>query len=144
MGDKEMIIDVLLWGTVAGIVHFVLIGLLYGNPVVDKQYSNASQESPAVKKWTSKPKYLLTQFLGTQIEVFILTFAFFWFRSLLPNSGMAWVFIFSLLISAVRVFPRFWNMWIQTTYPRRLLAIEAINGTIGTLAIITLLEVVHR
>jgi hypothetical protein len=40
----------------------------------------------------------------------------------------------------VRVYPRFWNMWIQTSYPRRLLAIEIVNGTIGTLAIALFLE----
>jgi hypothetical protein len=33
-------------------------------------------------------------------------------------------------------------MWIQTNYPPRLLAIEVINGTVGTLAIVMFLQAV--
>jgi hypothetical protein len=31
-------------------------------------------------------------------------------------------------------------MWIQTTYPNRLLAIEVVNGALGTLAIAFFLQ----
>jgi hypothetical protein len=31
-------------------------------------------------------------------------------------------------------------MWIQTNYPNRLLAIEVVNGTIGTLVIALFLQ----
>jgi hypothetical protein len=45
-----------------------------------------------------------------------------------------------ILLAATRVYPRFWNMWIQTTYPNRLLAIDVVNGTLGTLAIVFFLQ----
>ena len=135
-----MLADILLWGSVAGLVHFMLIGLLYGNPIIDRMYAQAVDHSPAVRRWSSKPRYLVTQFLGTQIEVFILTAAFLWLRSYASSSVVAALAIGAML-AAIRVYPRFWNMWIQTTYPRRLLAVEAINGTIGTVAIALFLQV---
>lgn len=42
----------------------------------------------------------------------------------------------ALLLAAVRVYPRFWNMWIQSTYPRHLLAIEVVNGTLSTFLVV--------
>src|SRR6186997_1499474 len=89
--DKEMFMlaNILLWGSVAGLVHFMLIGLLYGNPIIDRMYAQAVDHSPAVRRWSSKPRYLVTQFLGTQIEVFILTAAFLWLRSYASSSVLA-------------------------------------------------------
>ena len=45
-----MIITVLLWGAVAGLVHFVVIGFLYGNPLTERISAGAEAESPAVRK----------------------------------------------------------------------------------------------
>jgi hypothetical protein len=136
-----MIAATLMWGAVAGVVHFMLIGALYGNPVIDRLYA-AAGVSPAVKRWPSKPRYLATQFLGTQVEVFLLTLAFFWLRPLVPIAGMTGALALGGLLAAVRVYPRFWNMWIQTNYPNRLLAVELVNGTLGTLAVAAFLQLV--
>jgi hypothetical protein len=73
--------------------------------------------------------------------VYILTLGFFWLRPLIGMQGYGGALALGLLLAATRVYPRFWNMWIQTTYPRRLLAIEVINGTLGTLAIVMFLQV---
>jgi len=126
---------VLLWGAAAGVVHFIFIALAYGNPIVDRISAKAEAESPAVRQWASKPKYFVTQFLGTQIEVYILTIGFVWLRPLVDLRGYAGALILGSLFAAIRVYPRFWNMWVQTTYPRRLLAVEVVNGTLGTLVI---------
>jgi len=48
------------------------------------------------------------------------------------------------LLAAIRVYPRFWNMWIQTTYPARLLVVELVNGSIGTIAIAVFLQAVTQ
>ncbi|MBI5509511.1 MAG: hypothetical protein HY903_12235 [Deltaproteobacteria bacterium] len=144
--DKEnlMFATILLWGAVAGVVHFVLIGMLYGNPVVGRMYGAAATESPAMKHWTSKPKYMVTQFLGTQVEVYLLTIAFLWLRPLVAVPAYSGALLIGALLAAIRVYPRYWNMWIQTTYPNRLLATEAINGSIGTLAIALFLQAVTQ
>ncbi|MGE0527753.1 MAG: hypothetical protein AB7G93_22145 [Bdellovibrionales bacterium] len=136
-----MMEQVILWGMFAGILHFMLIGVLYNIPAVARQYELAAQASSAVKKWPSKTQYIVTQFLGTQIEVFILASAFFWLRPSLPLEGLSGALALGLLLALLRVYPRFWNMWIQSNYPNRLLAIELVNGTIGTLAVISVLEV---
>jgi hypothetical protein len=135
-----MFTSILSYGLLAGVAHFILIGALYGNPVVDRIYAAAAATSPAVRRWHSKPRYLATQFLGTQVEVFAITAAFWWLRPAVSTAGMSGALMLGLVIAALRVYPRFWNMWIQTTYPRRLLAIEIVNGTIGTLAIALLLQ----
>src|ERR1041384_346774 len=114
--------SVLLWGAAAGAVHFVIIALLYANPFIDR-LSRGLEQGPAVKQWPSKPRYFLTQFLGTQVEVYILTTAFLWLRPRLDVPGVAGALMLGGLLAATRVYPRFWNMWIQTTYPNRLLAI---------------------
>ncbi len=67
-----MLVSALLWGLVAGVIHFMLIGALYGNPFVDAIYQKAMKEEPGVKGWPSRPKYLLIQLAGTQVEVWIL------------------------------------------------------------------------
>jgi len=83
-----MITTVLLWGLVAGIVHFIVIGILYGNPLTERLSAGAEAESPAVRKWPSQVRYFVTQFFGTQVEVYILTFAFVWLRPLIGLTGI--------------------------------------------------------
>jgi hypothetical protein len=131
--------EVALWGALAGLVHFVVIAVLYANPLTDR-LSRGLEAGPAVKQWPSKPRYFATQFLGTQVEVYILTAGFLWLRPLIATPGLAGGLLLGALLAATRVYPRFWNMWIQTTYPPRLLAIEVVNGTIGTLVIACFLQ----
>jgi len=131
---------VLLYGAIAGVAHFAFIAFAYGNPIVDRISAKAEAESPAVKKWPSKPKYFVTQFLGTQVEVYILTIAFVWLRPLVDNPGYGGALLLGSLCAALRVYPRFWNMWVQSTYPNRLLAVEVVNGTLGTLVICCVLQ----
>lgn len=131
-----MLINTLTLGLLIGLIHFMVVGILYGNPFIDRIYQSAQSTDPGVRKWTSKGKYLLFQFLGTQIEVFILALGFFWLRPVIPGSGVSGALPLAFLFAAIRVYPRFWNMWIQSTYPNRLLMIEFINGTISTFTIV--------
>lgn len=131
---------ILLWGAVAGVVHFVFIAMAYANPIVDKISAEAEATSPAVKKWASKPRYFVTQFFGTQVEVYLLTTAFVWLRPLIGVSGYGGAVLLGSLLTALRIYPRFWNMWIQTSFPNRLLAVEVINGSLGTMVICLFLQ----
>ena len=40
-----MITTVLLWGLAAGLVHFVVIGILYGNPLTERIPAEAEAET---------------------------------------------------------------------------------------------------
>lgn len=131
-----MIRQILTLGFLIGLIHFVIIGILYGNPLIDRLYQKAQKTQPGVRKWASKAQYLFFQFLGTQVEVFILTIGFIWLRPLIQVEGFYGAFLLGILFSGIRVYPRFWNMWIQSTYPNQLLAIEFINGIISTLTIV--------
>ena len=140
MPTSTLLESTLLWGSLIGLVHFALIGALYGNPIVDRIYREAMEGEAGVKKWSSKPRYLVTQFAGTQLEIYALSFAYFWLRPLLGAEGIHGALLLGALLAAVRVYPRFWNMWIQSTYPNRLLAIEFVNGIISTLVVVMGLE----
>ncbi len=132
----KALVKILLWGLVTGAIHFVIMGVLYGNPFIDKIYQKAQKDSPGVKKWESRAKYLLTQFLGTQVEIFIMTAGFYWIKTLVNVNCMCTVMQIGLIFAGIRVYPRFWNMWIQSTYPNSMLLIEGIFGTISTFIVV--------
>ena len=139
-----MLLSILKWGLITGLLHYVLIGALYGNPWIDRLYQEAQKSDKSVKRWESKARYLVYQFFGTQIEVYAITLGFFFFRpfvsALNEDQAYSGAFAMALVFSLIRVYPRFWNMWIQTTYPNRFLLIEAVNGTISTFFIVLMLE----
>lgn len=140
----DLIVSVLAWGTLTGVIHFVAIGILYANPWVDRLYARAAERDAAVRKWPSRPRYLVTQFLGTQVEVYIIAAGYLWLRPLIPMPWLGAAMLLGLLFAAVRVYPRFWNMWIQSTYPRPLLAVELVNGTIGTFVMTLSMQLLSR
>jgi len=47
--------------------------------------------------------------------------------------------LFGLILVAVKIFPRFADMYMQTAYPNKLLAVEFINGTICSFVIALIL-----
>jgi hypothetical protein len=132
------IIHIAVLGSIVGIAHFVIIGALYGNPIIARLYRAAEADEPGVRRWPSRRRYLITQFLGTQVEVFILATAYVW---LLPH-GATGALALAVMLAAVRVYPRFWNMWIQSTYPAVLLKVELVNGVVSTFVIVLGLHLV--
>lgn len=130
----SLLVDTLLWGMVVGVIHFVIVGILYQNPMVSKIYKSF-EDHPAVKKWNNQNKYIRSMFLGTQIEIFIITLGYRVFSKLLGIDVISTLIIASIF-AGIRVYPRFWNMWIQSNYPNKLLLIEIVNGTISTFIIV--------
>lgn len=93
------------------------------NPLVAKIYKKYDRH-PSMKSWQSQQKYLSVVFLlGILVPSFAITFFFYY---LAPISFLA----FALLLTLIRMVPRFCDMYIQTSYPNVLLAIELVNGTI--------------
>ncbi len=133
-----MAIDVfqtILGGIVASIVWFIVGGVLYMNPFIARIYKEA-ESSPAVKKWPSLPKYIGLMFTGGNLAQCLLwAFVFALVESALPADTLLRGTVFGIILIAVKIFPRFFDMWIQTTYPNKLLAIEFVNGTIGSFII---------
>ncbi|MFH8110168.1 MAG: hypothetical protein QXE42_01880 [Candidatus Aenigmatarchaeota archaeon] len=56
-------------------------------------------------------------------------------KPILPGSLLLSTIFFGLILVAVKIFPRLLDMWMQSTYPNKLLTVEFINGTIGSFVI---------
>ena len=127
--------DVIFKGFVIGIIHYIVVGILYMNPFVSRIYKKAQEEHPSVKMRNSTSNYLTKQFLGTQIEIWIIAAGYLFLKDYLPFQPIQTALILGLIFSGIRIYERWWNMYIQTTYPGKLLTIELINGIIGTFVI---------
>ncbi|MBU1167047.1 hypothetical protein KKC60_01405 [Patescibacteria group bacterium] len=119
----ENIIHTLLAGFIVSIAWFIAGGILYMNPVVKKIYSKF-ENNPGMKKWGDQKKYLLSMyFVGALIPSLIFSFVY---TLISPIS----ILYFGLILVGVRIMPRFFDMWIQSSYPNKLLFVEIINGSI--------------
>lgn len=128
-----------LWQTiwaavVASIVWFIIGGSLYMNPIIAKIYKKA-EGSPGLKKWPNTAKYVLLQFVGILLQCLLWAFVFVLIKPILPEAKLSAGLIFGLILMVIKIIPRAYDMWIQTTYPGKLLSIEFINGTIGSFII---------
>ncbi len=120
---------------IASIVWFVLGGVLYMNPAIRGIY-NRFDASPVMKQWPGVPQYLGVMFLGGSLaQCFLAALAFALVKPALPDSFWGAAAVFGFILIGVKIFTRFFDMWIQTTYPNKLLAIEFVNGSIGSLVI---------
>lgn len=129
-----MITQTIFAGFMASIVWFVIGGALYMNPFVAKIYKDA-ESSAGLKKWASIPMYIGLQYVGILAQCLLWAFVFAFMRPVLPQEVLIKGVVFGLILVAVKIFPRFFDMWIQSTYPNKLLAVEFINGTIGSFVI---------
>jgi hypothetical protein len=126
---------VVLGGVVASIVWFIVGGALYMNPFVAKIFKDA-ENAPGLKEWPNVPKYLGLQFTGGVLAQCLLwAFVFALVKPALPEDTLLRGLVFGLILIAVKIYPRFFDMWIQSTYPSKLLAVEFVNGTIGSFII---------
>ena len=72
-------------------------------------------------------------FLGGVLAQYTLwAFVFALVKPALPGGVFLQGVVFGLVLIAIKIWPRFFDMWIQTTYPNRKLVIELINGSIGS------------
>ncbi|MFC1938330.1 hypothetical protein ACFLWH_01570 [Chloroflexota bacterium] len=128
------IFQTILGGFVASLVWFVAGGALYMNPLVAKSYKGA-ESSAALRKWPSVPRYIGLQYVGILAQCLLWAFVFVLVRPVLPEALLVKGLVFGLILVAVKIFPRFFDMWIQSTYPNKLLTMEFVNGTIGSFII---------
>jgi predicted membrane-bound spermidine synthase len=128
------VFQTILGGFTASIAWFIVGGALYMNPLIAKIYKDA-EDSPALKKWPSVPRYISLQYIGILAQCLLWAFVFALVKPVLPGGLLVKGIVFGLVLTAVKIFPRFFDMWIQSTYPNKLLGVEFINGTIGSFVI---------
>ena len=119
---------------IASVIWFIVGGALYMNPFVAKIYQ-AAENSPALKKWPSVPRYIGLQYVGILAQCLLWAFIFVLVKPALPGEVLIKGLLFGFILLAIKIFPRFYDTWIQSTYPNKLLAVEFINGTIGSFII---------
>ncbi len=124
----------LLAGFVASVVWFTAGSVLYLNPFVARIYKSAAG-SPGLKRWSNVPAYIGMQFVGILAQCLLWAFVFVLVKPVLAGGFVRTFITFGIIIFAVKIFPRFYDMWMQSTYPGRLLAVEFVNGTVGSFVI---------
>lgn len=108
---------------VTTIVWFIAGGIVYMNPFVAKIYKELHNH-PSMKHFSSQGKYLANVFLVAGLIPIIFCAIIY------INIGPISFLKFGVLLSFVRIIPRLCDMWIQTSYPNKLLVIELTNGCI--------------
>lgn len=128
------ILQTILGGIIASVIWFVAGSILYQNSFTAKIYKSA-ESLPGLKKWSNIKKYIGLQFVGILAQCMLWSFVFAFIKSALPEGVLMKSLAFGLVLVAVKIFPRFFDMWIQSTYPNKLLVVEFVNGTIGSFII---------
>ena len=122
----------ILGAFVASIVFFIYRSVVYKDTSVDKMCRDP-EAPPALKKWKNIPKTILFQYLVILIQcilwavVFVLGLLF----DVLPEGYYMKGFVLGSVMAIVNIVPIYFKMWIESTYPNKLLAIGFAKGIIG-------------
>ncbi len=115
---------IIMAGLVATTVNFILGGALYMNPFVAKIYKSFKGKS-GLKIWKDQKKYMASVFFfGCLLPSLVFAFVYNFIAPVFDGSNFENIMIFALIMIFVRFIPRFIDMWIQSTYPNKLMYIE--------------------
>ncbi|PKM92330.1 MAG: hypothetical protein CVU81_01055 [Euryarchaeota archaeon HGW-Euryarchaeota-1] len=132
-------LSVIMGGILASIVWFIVGGALYMNPITAKIYKTF-ENSQGIKKWKDTAKYLINMYIfGILIQCLLFALTYSFIKPILPGSLLLNTLFFGLILVAIKIFPRLFDMWLQTTYPNKLLFVELVNGVIGSFVIALIL-----
>jgi len=122
--------QIILSGLIASVLWFIAGGILYMNPFIAKIYKDFKKD-PALRKWKDQKIYLAsTYFIGGLIPCLLFAFVYAFLYTILPQALLLNTFYFGLLLVILKIIPRLIDMWLQSTYPFKLLMIELVNGII--------------
>ena len=119
-------------GFVASIVFFIYTSIIYKDTSVEKMRRNPNAP-PALKKWQNVPKKMISQYLFILIQcilwavVFVLGLLF----DILPDGFYMKGFTLGSVMAIVNIVPIYLKMWMESTYPNKLLAIGFAKGIVG-------------
>jgi magnesium-transporting ATPase (P-type) len=133
-----MAVDILqgiIGGIAATIVWFFAGSVVYMNPFVAKLYKKY-EDDPGVKNRKDMKTFLLNTFVfSVLIQCLLFAFVYQFIKPVLPGEVVLNTLYFGVILVAVKIMPRFFDMWVQSRYPVALLSIEVINGAIGSFVI---------
>ena len=124
---------VIVGSVVAALITHLVAAMLYMNPFVTKIYKK-HKKHPAINNHSTDKKFMIDMVvLGMFIPSFIAATTYSYLKPGLhiingDLGSMALVLAFMLI--GIRIIPRFFDMNMLTSYPKKLLFIELINGII--------------
>jgi len=129
-----MIKKIISAGVIASVAWFIVCGILYLNPVVAGVYNNY-EGHPGVKNWGDSPNYLAYMYGLILVQCLLAAGAYSILKPAFTGDVTSNGLKYGLILVAVRIIPRLFDMWVQSTHPNTLLAIEVANGAIGSFVI---------
>ena len=139
-----MVTRVILAAIVASLVWFVLGGILYMNSYSKKIFDKESKRSKAVRKWKDmKQFYMLHQILTLNLQKLRLLPPVLNKVIRFPSSRIfsfakkqhRMCFLFGLILMGIKIIPHFADLKIMTHYPKKLLTMDFIVGSINCFAV---------
>ena len=129
------IIQGIIGAVAATIVWFVIGAVVYMNPFITNIYKKY-EDDPCVKNRKDVKTFIINTFVfSILIQCFLFAFVYLYIQPILPGTLIHNTLYFGLILIAVKIFPRLFDMYVQSKYPRTLLIIELINGAIGSVVI---------
>ncbi|BCK57433.1 hypothetical protein [Nocardia wallacei] len=128
-------LKILAWGLVAGLVNSAAMAVLYGNPWVARIHAADQEANTAGPSAGAGSRNFGAHFLGTQLEVYVVTIGYAWLHPLLPLHGLIGALALALLFAALRTCAPVWALWLRATHSPRYLAVEVAAGVLSSVAI---------
>ena len=129
------IIQEIIGAVTATIVWFIVGAIVYMNPFVGKIYKKYEYD-PSVKNRKDVKTFIINTFVySVLIQCFIFAFVYLFIKPILPGTLVMNALYFGIILIAVKIIPRLFDMYVQSKYPKTLLIIEFINGSIGSFII---------
>jgi len=125
---------IILGWIVAFLIWTIVGSILYMNPVV-AEYFHKYKDTPAIKSWDGSMNFIIYMELGMLISSLLIAIIYASIVNSLPGKTFIKGLVFGLMLIVLMILYRFFNMWMLTTYPKPLLIIDLINGTIESLFI---------
>lgn len=129
------IVQLIIGGSAATLVWFIIGAIVYMNPFVAKIYEHY-EDDPSVKNRKDVKTFIINTFLySVLIQCFLFAFIYLFIQPVLPGTVLMNTIYFGMILVIVKTIPRFFDMYVQSKYPTTLLFIELINGSIGSFVI---------
>ena len=121
----------ILAGIITAIIWFVAGAILYLNPMA-KEIQDKHKKDPAVKKWKKQNEFMMFMFFfGVLIPSIIFAYVLVLISPVLPSATWPKILAFGLLLVGIKIIPRWADMAAMSSYPKDLLVMDLINGSIA-------------
>ncbi|MER7452744.1 hypothetical protein ABTW96_20930 [Nocardia beijingensis] len=128
-------IKLLVWGLVAGLLSTAAMAVFYSNPWVVRVHTRHQKTTLAGPGEHPLPRSFTANFLGTQLEAYVMTIGYAWLHPLLPMNGTTGAIALAALFAALRVCAPVWALWMRRTYSHGYLAVEVAAGVLSSLVV---------